>query len=382
MSISNSINRGVHPLMVHRVHRFYNKKMSIIAKQRPDLFRPVDAETTRKHMALWGRLGMSCSDRWLRLLTNISGIADYRYCPDDLYYAVIERVLNDCDGITKILDDKNMLGKFVSACNRPRTILRFMRGEYFDDEYNWLSPRDAKELLVTDKGPVIAKKAVDSLGGHDVVAYSFVNGHYIDNKGVSLTLEKMGENGPSFLVQERVQQCEFSAQFNPHSANTCRMISLRKPWSGECRVVAAGMRFGVTDAVIDNMSSGGICVAVGPNGELSHQAVGNWCSGKPLDVHPTTGIRFGGQTHPYYRKMCEVACRYHASIPNVNLLSWDMIVDVDGMVRILEVNSKSQGIDWPQFDFGSLFGEDTEAIVEWCVRHKENDRFSHFRTWF
>ena len=382
MTLPNRINKLLHPLMVRRVHRYYNRKITQIASRRPDLFKPVDEEVTRKHLELWGRLGLQCSDKWLRLLTNMSGMADYRYCPDDLYYAVIERVLNDCDGITKILDDKNMLGKFVASENRPKTFVRFMRGEFFDDAYNWMPEARVAEILKTDNGPVIAKKGVDSLGGHGVAAYNFVDGKYVSPKGVVLTTDILKSSGPSFLVQERVQQCAFSAKFNAASANTCRVISLRRPWDGVTHVVAAGMRFGVTDAAIDNMSSGGICVALGPNGELSKFAVGNWCAGAPLLKHPTSGIEFGKEIHPYFGQMCEVASKCHQKIPNANLLSWDMVADKEGIVKILEVNATSQGVDWPQFAFGSLFGDDTEGVVDWCAAHKELDCFAHIRTWF
>ena len=382
MSIPNYVNKFLHPLMVKRVHRFYNRKLLTISRYRPELFKTVDALNTQKHLELWGRLGLPCSDKWLRMLSNISGIVDYRYCPDDIYYSVIERVLNDCDGITNILDDKNMLAKFVPADYRPKTVLRYMRGEFFDDAYNWISVKNAKELLFTDNGPLSAKKSVESLGGHDVYAFNYVNGQYCEKAGSRLTLDFISKQGSSFIVQERVRQCNFSAMFNPYSANTCRIISLRKPWDGTCRVVAAGMRFGVTEAAIDNMSSGGICVAMGPNGELSRFAVGNWCSGAPVDRHPVSGVSFGDKIHPYYKDMCKVACECHANIPNANLLSWDMVVDENKIVKILEVNAKSQGVDWPQFDFGALFGDDTEAVIDWCVEHKKNDKFAHFRTWF
>lgn len=381
MKMSDKINAFLHLLMTKRVHRYYNKKMVKIKRMRPDLFVPVDADVTERHLKLWGRLGLPVSDKWLRLLSNMSGIVDYRYCPDDIYYSVVERVLCDCDGITKILDDKNMLGKFVDANNRPKTIIRFTRGEFFDDDYRWVSDASVDSLLTKDHGPLIGKIAVDSLGGHGVSAFTYEHGRYVSLQGEVLSSAFIKSFG-AYLVQERIQQCEFSSQFNPSSANTCRVMSLRCPWSGETKVIAAGMRFGVTQAAIDNMSSGGICVALGSNGELSKTAVGNWCVGSPLTHHPTSGVKFEGQVHPYWRQMCELASRYHSKIPNVNLLSWDMVADANGVVRILEVNAKSQGVDWPQFAFGSLFGDETENVVEWCSAHKDLDRFAHFRTWF
>ena len=382
MTIPQRLDRMIHPFMLRRVLRAYNKKMDVIARRRPDLFAPVDAETTRKHLELWGRLGCPCNDKWLRLLTHMSGVPDYRYCPDDLYYAIIERILNDCDAMCRMLDDKNMLGRIVDSADCPKTFLRYMRGEFFDGEYRWLSALDASNILRTDHGPVIGKVCVDSLGGHGVTSYEFKGGHYESSGGEMLTIDVIKRLGVSYIIQERVSQCDFSAMFNPASANTCRIISLRCPWNGKTRVIAAGMRFGVTSAAIDNMSSGGICVALGPHGELAKEAVGNWCAGKPLSSHPTSGVSFAGKVHPFWDKMCETACRYQAVIPNANMLSWDMVVDDKGAVKILEVNAVSQGIDWPQFAFGPLFGDDTEDLVEWCRSNARLNSFKHFRTWY
>ena len=381
MTFPDRFNAWFHPFMMKRVAKFYNRKMDSIRQKCPELFKPVDAEATRKHLKLWGRLALPVNDTWLRFLSNVSGIVDYTYCPDDMYYAVVERVMNTCDWGIGTMSDKNMMSLIVDAGDAPRTILRMMRGRFCDGEYKTLSDAEVKVLLSADHGDVIGKE-VDKSGGHGVSAYRFEKGAYVDKQGKKLTLEMIRGLDASYLLQERVEQCDFSEQFNPSSANTCRVITLRCPWSGKVRVAAAGMRFGVTDAVIDNMSQGGICVAVAPDGRLGSKAVANWYGGKPLTAHPTSGIVFGGQVHPYFKKMGEVACKYAAKNPYMNILSWDMVADKNGDVKILEVNPTGQGIDWPQFDFGSLFGEDTEAVVDWCVRYKNLNTFDHFRTWY
>lgn len=86
-----------------------------------------------------------------------------------------------------------------------------------------------------------------------------------------------------------------------------------------------------------------------------------------------------GMTHQYFNKMKEVACKYAARVPNMNMLSWDMIADKNSEVKILEVNATSQSHDWLQFDFGPLFGGHTDEVVNWCVEHPDLARFSNLR---
>ena len=381
MTFSERFNGWVHPLMVKRVAKFYKKKMAKIERQRPELFKAVDADVTKKHLALWGRLGLPVSDVWLRFLSNVSGIVDYTYCPDDMYYAVIERIINTCDWGVGGMSDKNMMALFVDDNDAPRNILRYMRGRFCDQEYRTITESQASDLLATDHGELIGK-IVDESGGHGVAAYRFVGGRYVSNDGQVLTVDRIKSFGSSWMLQERIQQCDFSAKFNPSSCNTCRLITLRCPWNGKTRVAAAGMRFGVSNAVIDNMSQGGMCVAVSGNGELGRVAATNWYNGDPVLKHPVSGIAFEGQVHPYFEQMGILACKYAEKNPYMNILSWDMIADSNGQIKILEVNPAGQGIDWPQFDFGSLFGEDTEALVDWCVAHKEFNKFNHLRTWY
>lgn len=381
MTIPQRFNAWFHPIMQKRVARFYQKKMALIERQRPDLFKPVDPDVTRRHLALWGKLGLPVTDQWMRFLSNVSGIVDYTYCPDDMYYAVIERTLNDIQWGIGGLSDKNMLTQYIGSKYCPHIVLRYLRGRFCDEDYKTLTEHQVDAILRKDQGILIGKN-VDACGGHGVSAYHYKDGMYVNSRDEVLNANRIRSFGASYLVQERIEQCEFSAQFNPASCNTCRMITFRRPWDGVTRVCAAGMRFGVSDAIIDNMSQGGMCVALSPEGRLARVAATNWYKGEPVLKHPTSGIVFGEQTHPYFKKMSEVACECAARNPYMNILSWDMVADRNGDIRILEVNPASQGIDWPQFDFGSLFGEDTEALVDWCVANRALNKFDHFRTWY
>ena len=365
MKLSCMINKLVHPYMVRRVMHAYDKKSKRVERVHPELFRPVDNILSAKHRALWSRSGLECGDRWLRLHVNLTGIKDYTFCPEDIFFARIERILNDCNQAGYGPEEKNDLMIYLPKGYEPETVLRYVRGNFFTAEGAWLSKAQACELL---QGEFVGKPCRSS-GGSGVALRSDFTPEWIIRNG-----------GESYVVQKKIEQCEFSAQFNAKSINTVRMMTMRCPWNGEIVVCRSMMRIGVSDAIIDNMMRGGLCVCVGDKGQLGRFAYDY--DGKRFETHPVSGLTFNGLSHPGYAKMVEAAKEVHSRIMAFNLLSFDLVQRNDGSICIVEINSTSQGITQLQYDFGGLFGENTEKVVDWCAAHLENDVFHHFRTFY
>ena len=382
MKYTNKINTILHPLMVKRICRTYRNKMSMIQKWHPELFKPIDSDIIEQHLKLWGRLGLGITDYWVTWLSNISGIVDYRYCPEDLLYARVERVLNDCERAGFGCEDKNQFFLYVPNELQAKTHLRFVRGAFYDEEFHWLSEKTAQSILDADHGDMIGKVCVHSLGGHGISKFTYSNGHYSGKDCEKLTTDWIRQAADSYILQEKIEQCDFSAQFNPNSANSCKIVTLRCPWNGRVLVVKAGMRFGQTTSVFDNLSSGGLSVCVDVHtGALSPIAY-NWYKSDPFPKHPLTGVEFKDKIHPYFNAMADIAVRYAEKVPDMNMLSWDMLADKDGNVKILEVNAASQSSDWLQFAFGSLFADETERVIEWTATNLQYDKFTHIRTFY
>lgn len=374
MKLSDRFNQIVHPLMVKRVLKVYQKKMRLVRHWHPELFKPIDFDVVSRHQKLWGTLGLGSTDYWVTWLSNISGTVDYRYCPEDLLYGCVERVLNDCARSGFGCEDKNQFFLYVPHEMQAKTYLRFVRGAFYDEEFRWVSETAAQSILDSTQEELIGKVCVNSLGGHGITKF--------EPHDERLKVDWIKKQAASYVIQEKIKQCDFSAQFNPHSANSCKIVTLRCPWSGEIKVVKAGMRFGQTKSVFDNLSSGGLSVCVNvETGALSPVAY-NWFHCDPHPTHPLTGVKFGGTVHPHWEAMKAAAIKYAAKVPDMNMLSWDMLVDADGNVKILEVNATSQSSDWLQFAYGSLFGDETENVVDWCARNKQYDWFAHFRTFY
>lgn len=383
MRASEKINGFIHPLILKWVLRTYNKKLNLRAKKFPELFKPVDDKLTKNHLELWGRLGLPCNDKWLRFFTNLTGIEDYCYCPEDLYFARVERILNDCNRSGTECEDKNLIGLYVGDDVAPRTYLRYVRGFWFDGEGRGISEKSASDILSVDNGEVIGKVCVASSGGKGVDGYRYDNKlkKYINGSGECLTVDYIKKKTYSFVVQERIQQCSFEAQFNPPSTNTFRIATLRCPWSGEIIVLKTGMRMGISSSVVDNLSSGGISVAIDKNGVIDDHAYA-WLDFREFDEHPVSRIKFGGMKFPYYEKAVEKITELARRNPNMNIITWDIVIDSKENVRILEINTSGISIDWLQFNFGSLFGAHTERVVDWCASHINMDQYSHFRSFY
>ena len=135
--------------------------------------------------------------------------------------------------------------------------------------------------------------------------------------------------------------------------------------------------------MVDNLSAGGICVSVDDSGRLAE--VGRtWVLGgtheyKCFYEHPMSHIAFKGLRHPLFSKMSECVINCARRIPYANILGWDVIATNDGDVKLFEVNANNLLMDAPQYDFGSLFGDDTRNVIDWCLEHRSFMRYQHVR---
>lgn len=379
MYIVDKFNYFFHLLMEKRVQFAYNKKVANVFSKSPEYNNPVDAETTRRHLELFKKLRIKYDDRWLRLYSNISGIVDYRYIPESIYASVVERILNDCECCNHEYEDKNMLYKLIDNRYLPHVYIRYVRGIYYDHDFNYLPRQKVDEMLKIDRGSMIGKIAIESSGGKGVTAFNFIDGKYISKKGVVLSTNYIENTFSHYLVQEKIEQCDFSKQFNSASVNTCRIMTLRCPWNGNVVILKSFFRMGIGDSPIDNMSSGGICVSIDSNGMFNDNAY-DYKALQPLSQHPTSNIVFKGLKNPYYKAMCDVVVSQAKIIPQNNIISWDVVVDNKDQVKIIETNLVSQNPDIAQINFGPLFGEYTEDLIDWIVEHKKYRLFNHLRT--
>lgn len=381
MRIIEKINSAIRKVVVRRVIRTYDKKVDFVFKNRPDLKTQVPEDIKKKHIELYKKLGLPCNDKWLRMYSNLSGIVDYRYVPESLFASVIERVLNDCETSNHEYEDKNLFYKLIDKQYLPVTYIRFVRGCFFDEDFNFMTPTEVDKFLQSDHGNLVGKIASDSCGGKGVIEFVYKDGAYWGNGNIRLSADWIINSNVYYCIQKKIVQCEFTAQFNPYSINTCRMVTLRCPWDGKIVLLKSFLRLGATESIVDNLSSGGVSVSLDSDGNFDSCAY-TYRDRKRVAEHPTSKIKFQGLRHPYFKEMSKTITTLASNIPNHNFISWDVIVDNQGQVKIIEANLSSQNPDICQLAFGPLFGDYTEKIIDWVVNHERYSTFKHFRTFY
>jgi Sugar-transfer associated ATP-grasp len=90
-------------------------------------------------------------------------------------------------------------------------------------------------------------------------------------------------------------------------------------------------------------------------GELSDIGyLPNWLR---IDRHPQSDVPFAGHAIPSYPDAVRLALRCHARMPYVRCIGWDMTVDREGKVHMLEWNGGHNGIKFTEATQGPCYGD-------------------------
>lgn len=187
------------------------------------------------------------------------------------------------------------------------------------------------------------------------------------NTGRSLSdiLKSYGEN---FLIERKVKECDNLRVLNPSSCNTIRVHTYRNRNLHEIKFMSAYVRIGHKGNVIDNASSGGIAAAIDDNGKLQ-----DGCSISPYKIYTITdnGVSLNGYVINDFDRIVSTALKAHSVIPYFGIIGWDITVDVQGNVIIIEFNpNASMRIEQLVFKH-SCFGKCQEEILS-MVYKKDN----------
>lgn len=140
----------------------------------------------------------------------------------------------------------------------------------------------------------------------------------------------------NILVEERLRACKEIEEYHPQTLNTIRVFTISK--DKRCELVAAELRVGVGDSVIDNASAGGIVAAIDLETGI---IIGDGAdkAGNRYRAHPDTGKVFKGFVIPHWQKVVDTCKEMSAVVPEMVFGGWDICVLPNGNVEMMEVNS-------------------------------------------
>ena len=299
----------------------------------------------------WQRYGARPNKCWAQEIYLITGSADPRYLPMDVYSQRILPYFND-PAFVRPLADKNLNSLMYPGIKRPETVYKYMTGQYCADDFSPITQEEAVARL-TQTEHAFLKPSRFSAEGQDIRSLRFPR----DTEELPDILRRYA--GLDYIVQRAVIQHPALAELNASSVNTLRVITLR--FRGEVRILSAILRVGAAGSDIDNIGAGGYQCPVAPDGSLGERAYTHR-SGQHAYVDRTAdGVIFAGRTVPSFDRVRETVIRLARTTPHLGYIAWDIAIDEEGDPVLIEFNAHVPGQN--QATCGPTFGELTDEVL-------------------
>ena len=297
---------------------------------------------------------------WHRLYTSYMGKFDEKYFPEIFFTTNLLYKLNPEKRRIFLADKIISTYYFKDIKNErfklPQNYIYNCNGYYYEE--NGIIDKEKAINKIYNIGEVIIKPSVDSSSGNKVNLLNIKEGKdLISNMSINDILKEYGKN---FIIQEKIKQHKDFSKINPSSVNTIRINTYICEGKVYCSPIV--MRIGRDGKIVDNAHAGGIAVGLDENGILKKYAFSEM--GEKFTKHPNTNIKFEGYKLPKIGEMVEFTKKYHYRVPHMGIIAWDLALDENENIVIIEINISCPGIWLPQYVNGqSFFGDNTEKMI-------------------
>lgn len=291
--------------------------------------------------------------------------------PEEVIHLVIEPILNS-KMTAGYYADKNFFDKILPKAYQSQTILRRIRGRFYDGDYNIITINEsALTHRLNDLGfkKIIVKPTVDGESGRGVMLFEFSDSlgcWKSKHDGSTLTAEFLTKKiGDDFILQEAIEQHSDIAKFNSSSVNTLRLAVYRSVKDEQCHIIGAIMRIGSHGSIVDNAHQGGCFVGIDKDGKFGKVVCNQYGQIKQvfndIDFNDDYYYPKWDSVIPFAKDICK-------RIIHHRLVALDIVVDINGNPKLIEFNIiPGTFSSWLfQYTVGSVFGDYTEEILEYC----------------
>lgn len=249
------------------------------------------------------------------------------------------------------LENKAMCDVWFPSIPFPKTILKQINNVFYSSDMSVLSESQAIDL-VQHYGSryVVIKPSIDSNSGKGVKRLDLVSIS-------SLPAIWGGYNG-NFVIQEIVEANREVKELNPESINSCRITSIYINGKFD---FATCIKVGKKNCFLDNWRSSYL-VGVDKEGALFDFGIDNRMNKK---YQSDTGIPFKGFKIPCFEKMAKFVKENHIRLfPHIGIIGWDIFIDSNYDVKVIEVNLSTPGVVGEQLASGTFFTPFWDDICE------------------
>lgn len=302
-----------------------------------------------------------------RTYAAYSGKFSPAFITEDIYIPELDHFLNIFNTYNSVFEDKNVMPHLAKSVGvkTPKVLFSRVKGFYLDAE-NQPTTCDKVLEALHNYGRLFIKPSVDSMGGRSCVLAEIKEG--IDVKSQQPLEGILQQMGDDFVVQECLVCHESLREIYPKSVNTFRVITYR--WKDKIYQGPSVLRLGKGGMDVDNATQGGIFLGVYPDGRLYDFAITKY--GDRFYEHPDTAFHFGMYSLPLFTKVTEAAMKLHHALPQVGVSNWDLTIDENGEVVLIEGNLQFGGVRLAQMACGvPVFGEHTAEMLQWVQQMKK-----------
>lgn len=305
-------------------------------------FPEITDEELRQFQETWPMWNIEkCDLTWARVYKKFWGFSPYVI--GNWHTLLLRKRFNPYDQLSSF-ENKALCDIYFPKIPYPKAYVRRINGVYYDINMRVLSQDQAVDIL-KKYGSYVIKPAFGTMQGEGVQVMSEDK---LQGNIDTLIKNSFDSQNSDFIAQEILVQHPEIKRLNPTSLNCCRVTSLYINGKYNSSTM---IKIGKLGAKVDNWHSSYLC-GVSSEGKLFDRAFDN----KLKTVSSTdNGIVLEGIQLPLFTEMCQLIEGLHKKyFPNCGTIGWDVVIDNNNKVRIIEANLTTPGIVAEQLASGDF----------------------------
>jgi hypothetical protein len=282
-------------------------------------------------------LGSAKYAPWMHVYAAISGAFKEGWIPDNYYGLVVDPLKSGVAAKVVIL--KSFTNRILNTEALP-DIAYVIDDVYYDRAFKPIRETDLIELLFENDQRVFFKSD-NSFQGRAIAIMTRAD---FPRAGRA----RLGDG----VFQAPIKQHQVFAAISAGSTATLRITTARE-LDGRVAVRAAYLRVGRDgDEIVRCRSHVRVAIDIGTGAMSDIAYLHNW---RRTDEHPDTRFHFAGNAIPCFNVAAELCRCLHASCPHLLCVGWDVCIDQDNQVQIMEWNARYNDIKFSEATVGPCF---------------------------
>lgn len=284
---------------------------------------------------------------WLYVYTLIHGSFREGWIPDNFLGRIVMPAVN---GPLRFVADYKTFSNIVLSTDTLPDIAYFIEGALYDREMSPIDARHIRDLLPAGQSDVFVKQDDSSRGiGVQRISCDALDDAFFRRVG-------------NCVLQYPIEQHPWFDQFTDRSVATYRINTVREP-DGSFGKRIAYLRFGYGKAAWIEANSSVQISILNDAGDLD--PIGYDQDFLSCTAHPDSGVSFENRRVPNIADAVATCIDLHSKVPHFGMIGWDVTVDRDEKVKVMEWNIDHPGIKLAEPTIGPCFtGLGWEKLID------------------